>query len=398
MLALALGVFDERESIPMNFNTSAIIVAHQNVLQSTGGGVQVCNREYMASLKAAGFQLWPVSYDFSSRMISRFVNLILPKVANVPTPSGLLQKVQNAVGKTNAKFVFFSMNVFPILSMKLRQAFPDVRQVLLSQGAESIDFCIEQQIRRRARTENRYRAVAERMLGRELLDEVEQRRWIDAVLTLSPFDAEVEKWLGTRRVLWVPRTIMEPRLEPRPVDERVGCVATLDHPPNLGGLLQLFDALEGKVSASFRFRLVGLPMREGVALAARYAFVEYLGSLSDQQLRSEAATWCCFVHPLFVYAKGCSMKLAVGLGWGLPVATTKFGARGYLWDEKLLPLASAPTGLVQLVLERCTASRFEKYQQETKHILAITPELAIIGAKIRSFFDYSSYCNSGSSL
>jgi hypothetical protein len=377
------------ETIPMNFNTSALIVAHHKVLQSTGGGVQVCNREYMASLEAAGFQLWPVSYDFQNRIFSRLANRIFPKVTKVAEPPGLFQKVHSAVRRTNAEFIFFGMNVFPELSLKLRRIFPDVRQVLLSHGIESIDFCIEQQIRRRTRTENRYRPVAAQMLGRELFDEVEQRRWIDAVLTLSPLDAEVEKWLGSRRILWVPRTIMERRLEAQPVDQRVGCVSTLDHPPNSNGLLQLFDALEGKVSRNFRFRLVGSPTSQGSALAERYAFVEYLGALSDEQLRAEAATWCCFVHPLFDYAKGCSTKLAIGLGWGLPVATTKFGARGYLWDEQVLPLAETPNELTHNVLMCCTRERFKEHQQATNSIVVSAPDLLRVGSQLSDFLRWS---------
>jgi hypothetical protein len=230
------------------------------------------------------------------------------------------------------------------------------------------------------------------MLGRELLDEVEQRRWIDAVLTLSPLDVEVEKWLGSRKVLWVPRTIMEPRLETHPVDQRVGCVSTLDHPPNSSGLQQFFDALEGKVSRNFRFRLVGGPASKGAALAQRYGFVEYLGPISDQQLRAEAATWCCFIHPLFFYSKGCSTKLAMGLGWGLPVATTKFGARGYVWDDNLVPLAESPAGLTQLVLDRCSAARFAQYQRKTEQIVAITPKLLTVGANIRNFLELKFFC------
>jgi hypothetical protein len=360
------------------------------VLQSTGGGVQVCSREYMASLEAAGFQLRPIPYEFQRGITARLLNRLLPKVANAPEPLGLFHEVDSAVQETDAKFIFFGMNAFARLSLKLRRAFPDVRQVLLSYGIESIDFCIEQQIRRRTRTENRYRVVAERMLGREILDEVEQRRWIDAVLTLSPLEVEVERWLGSSRALWLPRTIMEPRLEVRPVDQKVGCVSTLDHPPNSSGLVQLFDLLKEKVSPNFRFCLVGQPTDQGVALAQRYSFVQYLGPLSDRELRLEAATWCCFVHPLFVYAKGCSTKLAMGLGWGLPVATTKFGARGYLWDEKRLPLAESPAELAQLVLERCTVSQFENRQEETQNIITITPTLATVGAQIRSFLYFKS--------
>jgi hypothetical protein len=369
----------------MHLSTSALIVAHQKVLQSTGGGVQVCNREYMASLEAAGIRVRPVPYEFQVRITGRLLNRLLPKVVNTTEPPGLFEKVDSAVRETDAKFIFFGMNVYPRLSVSLKRAFPDVQQVLLSHGVESIDFCIEQQIRRRTQTENRYRIIAERMLGRAILNEAEQRRWLDGVLTLSPLDAEVEKWLGSRKVFWVPRTIMESRLELGAVDQRVGCVATLDHAPNTNGLVQVFDALENKVSRKFRFRVVGGPRSQGIALAQRYAFVEYLGPLSDPQLRAEAATWCCFVHPLFEYAKGCSTKLAMGLGWGLPVATTKFGARGYVWDEKLVPLAESPVDLAELVLDRCTTGQFSQHQQQTRQILAITPELMTIGAKIRTF-------------
>jgi hypothetical protein len=299
-------------------------------------------------------------------------------------PSGLYQRIESAVRETGAEVVFFGLNLFSELSRELRQALPNIRQVLLSHGVESLDFCIEQQIRRRLGTENHPRIVGERMLGRQLLDEAEQRRWIDAVLTLSPLEVEVEKWLGAPKVLWVPRTIMEPPLNVRPVDQRVGCVSTLDHPPNRDGLVQVFDALKDRVPEKFRFCLVGQPASQGHALAARYSFVEYLGPLSDAQLRSEAASWCCFVHPLFAYAKGCSTKLAFGLGWGLPVATTEFGARGYLWDRRVLPLAESPAELAQLVLDRCSTSQFEKHQQETEYIRAKTPSLKDVGALIRN--------------
>src|SRR5262249_31150296 len=156
----------------MNCNVSALIIAHQNVLQSTGGGVQVCSREDMASLEAAGFQLRPIPYEFQRGITARLLNRLLPKVTNSPAPPGLFHEVDSDVQETDAKFIFFGMNAFARLSLRLRRAFPDVRQVLLSYGIESIDFCIEQQIRRRTRTENRYRVVAERMLGREILDEV----------------------------------------------------------------------------------------------------------------------------------------------------------------------------------------------------------------------------------
>ena len=223
------------------------------------------------------------------------------------------------------------------------------------------------------------------MLGRALLDEREQRRHLDAVITLAPLDAEIEQWLGARKVFTIPRTITRDRLVLQPVDGRVGCAATLDHPPNSSGLTRLFGALDGKVPANFRLRLVGGPPACGETLVRRYGFVDYLGALDDEALRAEAATWCCFVNPIFVYSKGCSTKLAVALGWGLPIATTRYGARGYRWDERVAPLADDPTELSEHVLARASAAQVPTHCRATDAIIARSPDLARLGAQIRDF-------------
>ena len=369
----------------MGVKTSAVLVAHHNILKASGGGVQVCHREYAAVLEAAGFELRPIPYEFSRGIASRILYRIFPKVVSTTEPPELLQNIMSAVSEIKAEFIFFAWSVFPGLSLKLAKALPKVRQVLLSHGVEGLDFCLDQRLRRASRTENRFRIVAERMLGQQLLYEAEQRRCLDAVLSVSPFEVEIEKWLGSRRSLWVPRTIIEPQLVTQPIDQRVGCVSTLNHTPNIDGLVKLFDAFAGNVSRDFRFRLVGQPVEQGAALAERYSFVEYLGALSDSQLRAAAATWCCFVNPIFVYAKGYSTKLATALGWGLPIATTEYGARGYLWDRERIPLAESAVELVRLVTERCTVHRFEEHQQAIKHIVAMTPKIEQVGAQIRQF-------------
>ena len=370
----------------MGLKTSSLVVAHHNILKSSGGGVQVCHREYSATLEAAGFELRPIPYEFSRGISDRILNRIFPKVVTTTEPPDLFQNIINAVDEIKAEFIFFAWSVFPGLSLKLAKALPGVRQVLLSHGVEGLDFCLDQRLKRENRSENHFRIVAERMLGQQLLYEAKQRRCLDAVLSVSPFEVEIEKWLGSRRSLWVPRTIMEPQLVAQPIDQRVGCVSTLNHTPNIDGLVKLFNALDGNVSRDFRFRLVGQPVKQGAALAKRYSFVEYLGALSDSQLRSEASSWTCFVHPMFVYAKGYSTKLATALGWGLPIATTEFGARGYMWDTERLPLATSIAELVRQIMERCTVRRFEEHQQETKHIVALTPQIEQVGTQIRQFF------------
>jgi hypothetical protein len=363
----------------------ALLVSYHRFLEPEGGGVQVCSREYVVSLEAAGFDIEFMPYEFPRSLTTRVRRKIYPEIWHTSAPPRLSHKIENAVRSNGAKFIFFGHTMFGGLSRRVKQALPNVQQVLLSHGAEGFDFCIEQRIRRHTNSENRSRASAERMIGQALLHQMDQRHWIDAVLTLSPFEVEIEKWLGTSKALWLPRMITESRLDANPVDQRVGCVSTLDHPPNYQGLIELLNTLATRVSPNFRFRLVGAPKEMGTALMKQFPFVEYLGALSNSQLRSEAATWCCFIHPIFVYAKGCSTKLAVGLGWRLPIATTAYGARGYIWDGQLLPLAEAPKSLAELVLQRCVAANFEKYRVQTESIVKLAPNLTQIAELIKTF-------------
>lgn len=364
---------------------SAIFVAPSGSLLPSGGGVQVCNQEYLRTLKAAGFLVQTVPFDYDRRLTTRFWSRISPRITPRRQPPQLARLVEEAIERNNAQFVFFSLILFSKLSCHLGRRYPTVHQVFLSHGVESIDFCISQQIRRRAGLKDRLKPPAGRMLGEELLEEAEQRRCIDAVLTLSPLEVEMERWLGTKAVGWVPRTIVEPKLDFRPVNGRVGCVSTLDHPPNLDGLTRLFEELAGTDDRTLRFRLVGRPSETGRRLAQIFPFVEYVGALDDDALRLEAVTWCCFVHPFFVYAKGCSTKLAAGLGWGLPIATTEYGARGYQWDASVLPLARTPAELALAVIERSRGERFQSFQQQTLGIVAQTPSLETVAQKVRQF-------------
>lgn len=363
----------------------ALFIDTHGALQASGGGVQVCNWEYLDTLAAAGFVVKKVPFDLDRRLWTRIANRLSPKLRPASMPPGLVQSVREAIANTNAQFIFFGTTQFVELSKHFRESSPKVKQVLLSLGTECIDFSIEQQIRRSSGTRNHTRRRVVQMLGEEILREGELRRYIDAALVLSPFEAELEKWLGTPAVHWVPRTIMEPALEANPVNGRVGCVSTLNHPPNYNGLVRLFDALTGKGSKDFRFRLIGRPENAGRALQERYPFVEYLGGLDDTALRAEASTWCCFVHPLFVNAKGCSTKLAMGLGWRLPVATTELGARGYYWDNTALPLARTPESLAEFVFERSRVNRFSEFQMQTQRIAEQTPTMDEVAARIRRF-------------
>jgi hypothetical protein len=361
----------------------ALFVTYGEFFSSKGGGVQLCSREYRDSLERAGFTLDILPFALGKSLTQRVRRRIFPEVSLLSSAALSFDRLRQKVTESQAEFVFFNHTPFPDLSRQLARDCPQVKQVLLSHGVDAIDFLIAQSARRRSHAEDLHRAVADSMLGRTLFAEAELRASLYAVLTLSEFEVQVERWLGTRKVLWVPRMVSEPALDWKPLPGRVGCVSTLDHPPNLQGLEELFAALEGLVPADLEFRLVGRPERQGERLAARYRFLRYLGPLDDAGLRAEVASWCCFVHPLFVLAKGCSTKLAVALGWGIPLATSEAGARGYVWDEERLPLARSPSELAELVLARANAAPGAAFRQQTQAIAALAPSADEIARRIR---------------
>jgi glycosyltransferase involved in cell wall biosynthesis len=214
--------------------------------------------------------------------------------------------------------------------------------VLLSHGLESVDFLHTIPLDSHSRH-------LQSELGKRLLAERRHRVAIDHVFTLTPWEAEIERWLGAKGVTALPRTMTKRApLEWNPDASRLGFVGTLDHPPTRDGLEQFLAAFERFAPASMHLRVVGGPDASGRSLASRFRSVRYLGPLDDRALEAEASTWSAFVHPLFCFARGCSTKLATALAWRIPVVTTPAGARGYVWREGVLPMADSPETLALL--------------------------------------------------
>ncbi len=282
--------------------------------------------------------------------------------------------------------MFFNLLEFPSLARHLSRRFGNkLKLVHLSHGLDSTDMCIDQQVQRCTNGDIRLEKRAARSLGAKIQFEADYRRFLDAVLCLSPIDAHFERWLGAKQVAWFSRPVRERPLPARPIANRVGCVATLDHPPNWHGLVLLLDCLNRRNLTRLSFRLCGGPDERGKELAIRFPFVNYLGRLSDSELREEAASWSCFVHPLFHFARGCSTKLAVALGWRLPIATTLAGARGYVWDESVMPLATTPTALADLVASRSQIESYESLAQQTVRIAALQPSPETLARQMSAF-------------
>jgi hypothetical protein len=49
------------------------------------------------------------------------------------------------------------------------------------------------------------------------------------ICALSSFDVELERWVGARRVAWLPRIVEPDPINWRPVGTRRGFIGTLDY-------------------------------------------------------------------------------------------------------------------------------------------------------------------------
>lgn len=357
----------------------AVFVSSRNALASAPGGIQVFTREQMEVLRAAGFGLTVVSYDVDRHPFVRLRRLLRPRPYANLLPPGLADEVTAAQRATGSAFVFLnSTDLTPLAAdLSARMKLEEARIVLLSVGLESVDYLHAIRSRGGAST-------AEALtLGRQFFAETEQRRFIDHVICLAPFEVEIERWLGARRVDWLPRTVPDRPLEWRPDPSRLGCVSTVNHPPNVEGLSLFLQEFERLAPAGVRFRLVGGPVAEGRALAERYPHLDYLGPLDEPALAAEAATWSCFVHPLFCYARGCSTKLAVALGWRLPIVTTPAGMRGYTWSAGHVPCAEEPRELAALALRTLEPAAARAVREQICLAASSAPTSADVAARLR---------------
>ena len=364
----------------------AVLVSSTNALAGSGGGVQICTAEYRAVLAAAGFRLETMPFGVDMRLFVR----VQRKFEGMPYrrifPPDLQGRIMQKVAEVNARFVFFNLHDFTPVAKALKTELGDrVKLVHLSHGVESTDISIRQQVERTESGAVRCDRASGKELGTALQWEADYRRYLDASLCLTPFDAQLERWLGVPSTAWFPRTAQRRLLDFRPVDGRVGCVGTLSHPPNRIGLQALFEKLKLMAAPPFHFRLVGGPETEGRAFAQEYSFVQYLGPLPEDRLIEEVKSWCSFVHPIFHVAKGCSTKLAVALGWGLPIASTCLGARGYIWDESAVPLADTDKGLADGTIKRSKAKDFEMHRRESMNVLGLQPKVEDVSREVRRY-------------
>jgi glycosyltransferase involved in cell wall biosynthesis len=354
-----------------------LFVTHPRALEPAPGGLQLCTDEFIRGFRAGSFDVQLLLVEHDRRLTSRLRNRVAPQPYPAQWRPQSVETIADAAEASRAQFVCLNLvNLAPLAAALKPMLRHDTRIVLLSHGLESVDYLHT--------VPAAWAAAHARDLGRRLLDERAQRAAIDHVLCLTPFEAEIERWLGARRVTAVPRTISPlPPLDWNPQGRRIGFVGTLDHPPTRDGLAAFLTASADIVSPDLEIRIVGGPGDQGRALAARYPQVRYLGPLDDAALRAEAETWSVFAHPLFCWARGCSTKLAVAFAWHLPVVTTAAGARGYTWRRGELVVAEEPTEFAAAAFRLTSRFEADKARRSIIEIVRTSPTIDDVGALLR---------------
>ena len=353
------------DRIPRSSNL-AWVVSLQSHLSPSGGGVQLCTQEYLATIRSSGLEPVAKAFGVDRRLMASFWRRFRPRPFRWHVPTSFVRSLSQAYALEHPAVVFFNQVDTGPAAVALRPLLPpECLFVLLSHGAKVIDEFHE--LRRYGIPSGAARR-SERKLGEILAAEARLRSSFNHVFTLSEEEVAIEKWIGAEAT-YLPRTVTAAPLEWNPSPGRVGWVGTLDHFPNAHGLHAMLRAWPQQSRA--RLRVVGGPEAVGRHLEAQHPAVEYLGMLSDEGLRLEAASWSCFLHPLFLFARGCSTKLATAFGWEIPILTTPSGRRGYQWSEGEVPVATTP-------------SEFAMRAQEMANPLVSSPWRARVQAAARS--------------
>jgi hypothetical protein len=361
----------------------ALFVSYATHLGRGGGGVQKCSTEYLSALRSAGVSVDVVPVDSDRRLWVRAARRLHTSPFFKPIGRDDLAKIRDRLA---------DVDILLLNQVALAGALDEIgppgsgpARVLFSHGCEITDMVHTARLRHRLPLEARLRPTPSLALGSVLADEARTRSLVDGVVAISPFDAECEVWLGTKRVIWLPRTVKSVPLDWAPTKGRFGYVGTLNHAPNLEGLVSVLDALVESAVSDISLRIVGGPTHVGRDLARRYPAVAYLGRLENDALRAEAATWTAFLNPIFCLPRGCSTKLATALAWHIPVVTTTQGRRGYVWRNGTVIEANSAKGFVSQMRQLLSADVANEARLQTIAVAQSSPAIEEIASTLGAF-------------
>ena len=209
------------------------------------------------------------------------------------------------------------------------------------------------------------------------------------MVSLSAADAALESWLGAPAVVWLPRTVSSRPIAWGGPSKVLGFVGTLEHSPNLHGLISLLKALEAERASDqgWTLEIVGSPERIGRKIESRFPIARYLGRLDDAGLERAAVKWAAFLHPIFVSCRGASTKLAQGLSWEIPVVVSRHGARGYRGVDAHLAFQDSPRAFALECLRMCDEGHSQMVRDQVRRVIASSPKLRDVGFELGTALD-----------
>jgi hypothetical protein len=369
--------------------TKAIFLTHKESLYSEiTGGVQLCSQEFHNIIRDdAEISLEDYYVPYTKVVFQRVLikwGMDNYSVFDIDKEAPALVSY---IEREKIGIVFINMATSVKFAKPIKQKFGDrVKIVLLSHGNQSCDFL--HLITKPFDPVSLIRKWLNKIrLGRLISTEAEYRvKWLDAVVTLSETEKQIENWFGAKKTSFLPRRLYKDFLPREPVPGRIGFVGRLDHPPNYQGVIIFLEEL-AKQKHSLQIRLVGAPPEYGAKIKLQFPFIEYLGELSDQNLEKEVATWSFFLNPVWWYSTGASTKLARAISWGLPIVTTTAGRRGYEWKKGSLMVADSPAEMVsKLMSESGSEERINYWKEQTEMIAENGPDPEELIKKIRDAY------------
>ena len=322
-----LPQFDNAEI--KNLMKSLFICDPHDLDAPVAGGVQLCSREFLAIVQGASETTSLLSVSVTRAPVWRLRRRLRIGSYLFYKPSEAREALMRA-SHDRPTHVFLNRCELLRLAPLVRQCIPEAKVIVMSHGNQTGDDLYEVAGASGRRSSKLWRFIATWQLGSDLVAEsVARHKFLDGACVMSDEEEVLERWLGAKKTLVLPRLIEPDPLDWHPVSGRVGFVGTLDHTPNRVALEQLCECLVGMETGGLELRLVGGPINVGEALEARYPFVRYLGKLSDGELSKEVSSWLLFLNPIFWLSRGASMKLAKALAWCVPALTTRSGTRGY---------------------------------------------------------------------
>ena len=351
------------------------------------GGVRFCTEEYFTLIhELYDVELFKVNYR-NTLLFRLIVKLGLNIYCEYDTKK-YAKSLINIIEQKEVVVVFLNLsNTTPFASIIKAKFGKSVKVILCSHGNESTDY-LHEVTRVKKNYLNRISFFSSFALGSMLIEEVNQRQnYLDGVLTVSPIEESLEKWLGAKKVIMIPRIVKNKYLIRKPISGRIGFIGDLSHYPNFYGINEVCKSFELlSVKENMELRLVGSPKFIGEKLSSLYPFVTYIGYLENDDLENEVRTWSSFLNPVFYYSKGVSTKLAKALGWRLPVITTSIGCRGYVWSKGSLLIADSPLDMAKKINEFIEGH--EKIELITKEIEDLTNTLPTLVDNAKNLKDF----------